>query len=286
MWQKYNTKNIISITMSNYFNTQIGFGTAGLGLTNQWSVGKSAMHHALAIGYKVFDTAEMYSNGNTETMIGEVLDESRQRDQLHIVSKVLPKNATTKESIIASCKASIQRMNCDYIDTYLLHWRDPDNLPLQPIIEAFLELQHLGLIKKYGVSNFNSQRSLKEWMQYETQLGTTEHIVANQIHYSLSKRTPETDLTELHKTSNIDMMAYSPLSNGRNNILKNSGFFNLALKYNCNPTQLAVAWTIRNPGIIVIPASKQHKHIEDNLASEKLQLNKEILDELDQLFPL
>ena len=275
--------------MSNHFNTQIGFGTSDLSeskLPAQWAVGKSAMHHALAVGYKVFDTAEMYGAGQAETMIGEVLVESKKRDQLHIVSKVLPKNATTKERIIASCKASIQRMNCDYIDTYLLHWREPDSLPLQPIIEAFLELQHLGLIKKYGVSNFNSQRSLQEWIQYETQLGTTEHIVANQVHYSLSKRAPENHLEELHKTLNITMMAYSPLSNGRNNILKNTNFFNLAERYNYNPTQLAVAWTIRTPGIISIPRSKQHRHIEDNLASIKLQLNKEILDELDQLFPL
>lgn len=275
--------------MSNYFNTQVGFGTSGLadsGLPAQWAVGKSAMHHALAVGYKVFDTAEMYGDGQAETMIGEVLAESNKRDQLHIVSKVLPKNAGTKESIIASCKASIQRMNCDYIDTYLLHWREPVGLPLQPVIEAFLELQHQGLIKKYGVSNFNSQLSLNEWMQYESQLGTTEHIVANQVHYSLSKRSPESHLRELHKTFNITMMAYSPLSNGRNNILKNTEFFNLAERYNYNPTQLAVAWTIRNPGIITIPRSKQHSHIEDNLASAKLQLSEEILNELDQLFPL
>jgi len=274
--------------MSNHFNTQIGFGTSGLlGIDkpDQRSIGKSAMHHALAVGYKVFDTAEMYGNGNAETMIGEVLAETGKRDQLHIVSKVLPKNATTKESIIASCKVSIQRMNCEYIDTYLLHWRAPDNLPLQPVIEAFLELQSQGLIKKYGVSNFNSLRSLTEWTKCENQLGTTEYIVANQVHYSLSKRAPEIDLAELHKTFNITMMAYSPLSNGRNNILKNSSFLDLAAKYNYNPAQLALAWTIRNPGVIAIPRSNKHKHIEANLMSMGLQLNKEVLDELDQLFP-
>ena len=275
--------------MSNHFNTQIGFGTSGLlGIDNpdQWGIGKSAMHHALAVGYKVFDTAEMYGNGNAETMIGEVLTETGKRDQLHIVSKVLPKNATTKESIIASCKASIQRMDCEYIDTYLLHWRAPDNLPLQPVIESFLELQQLGLIKKYGVSNFNSLRSLKEWAHNESQLGTTEHVVANQVHYSLSKRAPETHLVELHKELNITMMAYSPLTNGRNNILTNGDFIGLAEKHSYNPAQLALAWTTRNPGIIAIPRSNKHKHIEDNLSSAKLQLNSEILNELDRLFPL
>lgn len=275
--------------MSSHFNTQIGFGTSGLAEITApflWSLGKSAMHHALEIGYKVFDTAEMYGNGRAETMIGEVLAESKKRDQLHIVSKVLPKNATTKESIIASCKSSIQRMNCDYIDTYLLHWREPNGLPLQPIIEAFLELQQLGLIKKYGVSNFNSQRSLKEWAHNESQLGTTEHVVANQVHYSLSKRAPETHLVELHKELNITMMAYSPLTNGRNNILTNGDFIGLAEKHSYNPAQLALAWTTRNPGIIAIPRSNKHKHIEDNLSSAKLQLNSEILNELDRLFPL
>lgn len=275
--------------MSNYFNTQIGFGTSCLADSPEpflWSLGKKAMHHALAVGYKVFDTAEMYGNGNAETMIGEVLNESKKRDQLHIVSKVLPKNATTKDSIIASCKASIQRMNCDYIDTYLLHWREPGNLPLEPIIEAFLELQGSGLIKKYGVSNFNGQHSLNEWAQYESKFTTTERIVANQVHYSLSKRAPETHLTELHNRLNITMMAYSPLSNGRNNILKNNDFFGLAEKYNYNSTQLAIAWTIRDPGVIAIPRSSRHKHIEDNLMSTTLQLDNKVLDELDQLFPL
>ena len=271
--------------MSNHFNTQIGFGTSD-SADVEWAVGKSAMHHALAVGYKVFDTAEMYGLGRAETMIGEVLAETKMRDQLHIVSKVLPKNATTKDNIIASCKASIQRMNCEYIDTYLLHWRAPDNLPLQPVIEAFLELQSQGLIKKYGVSNFNSLRSLTEWTKCENQLGTTEYIVANQVHYSLSKRSPEIDLAELHRTFNITMMAYSPLSNGRNNILKNTEFCSLAERYGYNPTQLALAWTVRNPDIITIPSSKQHKHIEDNLASAKLQLNNEILNELDWLFPI
>jgi diketogulonate reductase-like aldo/keto reductase len=275
--------------MSNHFNTQIGFGTSWLADSDEplrWSVGKSAMHHALAVGYKVFDTAEMYGGGNAETMIGQVLAESGKRDQLHIVSKVLPKNATTKDSVIASCKASIQRMNCGHIDTYLLHWREPDNLPLQPVIEAFLELQSQGLIKKYGVSNFNSQRSLKEWTECESEFGTTQHIIANQVHYSLSKRAPETDLAEIHNKLNITMMAYSPLSNGRNDILKNNAFLLLAEKYNYSPTQLALAWTIRNPGVITIPRSSRHKHIEDNLMSMSLQLNKEILNELDQLFPL
>jgi diketogulonate reductase-like aldo/keto reductase len=177
-------------------------------------------------------------------------------------------------------------MNCDYIDTYLLHWREPDNLPLQHIVEAFLELQRLGLIKKYGVSNFNSQRSLKEWTQCESQFGTTEHVVANQVHYSLSTRTQETYLMELHKDLNNTKMAYSPLANGRNNILTNSDFTGLAEKYSYNPTQLALAWTIRNPGVITIPRSRNHKHIEDNLLSTKLQLNKEILNKLDQLFPV
>lgn len=275
--------------MSNYFNTQIGFGTSCLADSKEpflWSLGKSAMHHALAVGYKVFDTAEMYGEGNAEIMIGEVLTESQMRDQLHIVSKVLPKNATTKDSIIASCKASITRMNCDYIDTYLLHWREPNTLSLQPIVEAFLELQNQGLIKKYGVSNFNSEHWLNEWIRCESELGATEHIVANQIHYSLSKRAPESNLIKLHNKLKITTMSYSPVSKGRNNILTNANFVELAEKYNCSPAQVALAWTIRNPGIIAIPRSNKHKHIEDNLLSTEIKLTDEILNELDQLFPL
>jgi len=273
----------LSTAMSNYFNAQIGFGTSGLAENNHhWDRDKQALHYAIEVGYKVFDTAEMYSNGQTEIMLGEVLKESGCRDRLHIVSKVLPVNALTKESIMACCRASIARMKCDYIDTYLLHWRSPDNLPLLHIIEAFVELQQMGLIKKYGVSNFG-KGWMTEWMAIEKQLGA-DTFVTNQCHYSVTQRKPENYLTWMQE-NNLTFMAFSPLSNNRNQLLNNQQFLSVAQDYSYTPAELALAWTIRNSNVIAIPKSIQHKHIKDNLMTTNLQLNKEIVDKLNQLFP-
>ena len=266
--------------MSNHFNAQIGFGTATLAADrHRWASDKQALHHAIAVGYKVFDTAEMYSNGQTEIMLGEVLKESNCRDQLHIVSKVLPVNSLTKQSIIARCQASIARMKCDYIDTYLLHWRSPDNLPLLHIIEAFVELQQMGLIKKYGVSNFG-KGWMAEWQAIEKQLGA-DAFVANQCHYSVTQRKPENYLTWMQE-NNLTFMAFSPLSNNRNQLLNNPQYLSIAHEHGYTPAGLALAWTIRTPNVIAIPRSIQHKHIEDNLMATNLQLSKEVLDQLDQ----
>lgn len=269
----------------NYFNTQIGFGTADLANnrhSEHWTRDKIAMRHAVEVGYHVFDTAEMYGDGKTETMMGEVLAESGKRDQLHIVSKVLPVNAVSKDSIMASCRASINRMCCDYIDTYLLHWRRPDDLFFAPIIEAFMELQHLGLIKKFGVSNF-SRRWMEEWRLVEQQLGS-DQFVTNQNHYSVSCRDPEKYYLDWMADNNLTFMAYSPLNNTRNQILNNTRFLNVAEAHGYNPAQLAVAWTIQRPNVIVIPRSADKRHIESNLLATKLKLTTEVLADLDKLF--
>lgn len=270
----------------NYFNTQIGFGTADLANNRHpehWARDKIAMRHAVEVGYRVFDTAEMYGDGKAETMLGEVLAESGRRDQVHIVSKVLPTNATNKESIIASCRASIARMQCDYIDTYLLHWRKPDDLAFAPIIEAFMELQQSGLIKKFGVSNF-SRRWMEEWMAVEQQLGS-DQFVTNQNHYSVSRRDPEQHYLDWMRDNNLTFMAYSPLNNTRNQILNSTRFLNVAEAHRYNPAQLAIAWTIQRPNVIVIPRSSDRRHIESNLLAPRLKLTAEVLADLDRLFP-
>ena len=268
----------------NYFNTQIGFGTADLGNSkdpSKWNYEKSAMRFAMDLGYTVFDTAEMYGDGKTETMLGEAIIESGKRDSLHIVSKVLPTNAISKASIINSCRLSIKRLQCDYIDTYLIHWRNPDSLELGHIVEAFTELQQMGLIKKFGVSNFG-RGWLEEWKSFEKQLGS-DQFVTNQVHYSVSERKPETYLHWL-ADNNATLMAYSPLNNTRNKILNNVRYLNVAEAHGYNPAQLAVAWTTQRPNVIVIPRSTNAKHIEQNFFAPTLKLTAEVLKDLDNLF--
>jgi diketogulonate reductase-like aldo/keto reductase len=271
--------------MSNHFNTQIGFGTSNLGNSlepAQWNKDLAAMRYAIDVGYTVFDTAEMYGDGKTETMLGQALVDSGKRDSLHIVSKVLPKNALTKEDVLAACERSIKKMKCDYIDTYLLHWREGP-MPLEPVVEAMLTLKDKGLIKDYGVSNFKKY-SLAEWKMIENKMGAKSSYVTDQIRYSISVRDAETELIPWLNENNVTIMAHSPLVNGH--IFKNKLFIDIAQRYGYLPAQLAIAWTIRKPGIISIPRSSDPTRIKRNLDSQKLTLNNEILSELDKKFPI
>ncbi len=271
--------------MSNHFNTQIGFGTSNLGNSlepAQWNKDLAAMRYAIDVGYTVFDTAEMYGDGKTETMLGQALVDSGKRDSLHIVSKVLPKNALTKEDVFAACERSIKKLKCGYIDTYLLHWRE-GTMPLEPAIEAMLELQSKGFIKSYGVSNFKKY-SLNEWKMIEKKLGASSSYATNQIRYSVLEREVETDVIPWLKENNVTIMAHSPLKNGY--IFKDKLFIDIAQRYGYLPAQLAIAWTMRDPSVISIPRSSDPVRIKRNFDSQKLTLNNEILSELDKKFPI
>lgn len=270
--------------MNNHFNTQIGFGTAGLGESLEparWNRHLAAVRHAIDVGYKVIDTAEMYGDGKTETLIGQAIQDSGKRDELHLVSKVLPKNALTVKDVIASCERSIKKMKCDYIDTYLLHWRE-GAMPLEPVIDAFLELKSRGLIHAYGVSNFKNY-SLNEWKMIEKKMGATSSCVTDQIRYSVAEREVENEVIPWLLENNVTIMAHSPLKNGF--IFKEQSFVDIAQRYGYLPAQLAIAWTMRNPAVISIPRSADPVRIQRNFDSHKLTLNDEILSELDKKFP-
>jgi diketogulonate reductase-like aldo/keto reductase len=238
---------------------------------------------AIDVGYKMFDTAEMYGDGKTETMLGQALSKTNKRAELHIVSKVLPKNATTKENVIAACDKSIKRMGCDYIDTYLLHWREGEAMPLQPVVEAFADLKQRGLIKNYGVSNF-PKRWIVEWKEIEKQLGIESSVVTNQVRYHLEHRDAEKYYMDWQHQQNITTMAFSPLGNG--SIFKNKGFVDVAQRYGYLPAQLAIAWTIRDPMVTAIPKSSKIDRIKKNFDAQKIELSSEILAELEKKFPL
>ena len=274
--------------MKNHFNAKMGFGTSNLApnmRTEEWRRGKDALHYAIEIGYTVLDTAEQYGDGKSELIIGEVLSENKNRDTLHIVSKVLPKNALTVDSIINACVNSIRRMNCDYIDTYLLHWRDPKELAFEPIIEAFVKLKDQNLIKNYGVSNFN-KRYLIEWQQTEKALGVIDSVVTNQTHYSISERDPERYYLDWQREHNITTMAYSPLNDKRNNLLNNPAYISIADRHGYDPTQLALAWIIQRDDVITIPTSRNLHHIESNFQSQFITLSAEVLQDIDTEFKL
>lgn len=250
----------------------------GLG---SWHMGEDAGAHNDEVralqagvdrGMTLIDTAEMYANGGAEEVIGEAI--RGRRDQVFIVSKVLPYHAS-RSGTISACDASLKRLGTDFIDLYLLHW--PGSHPLAETIEAFEVLKAAGKIGGYGVSNFDTE-----------EMATLEKVVGplkcqtDQVLYNLSRRGIEWDLLPWARERKIPIMAYSPLEQGR---LRGSALDSVAAKYGVSGMQVALAWVLRDPAIIAIPKASSLAHVQANSAALELVLDEEDLAMLDSEFP-
>lgn len=181
-----------------FFQTRLGLGTWQMGeSTRSESEEINAIAEAIEMGYQLIDTAEMYGSGQAETLIGKAMQRVGKsvRDHLQIVSKVLPSNASTKGTI-AGCERSIQRMGCEYLDCYLLHWQG--SYPYEATLEGLIKLQERGLIRSYGISNFDTP-DVNDWLVAEQNVGSPYQTVCNQVYYALNARGIEYDLIPLLK---------------------------------------------------------------------------------------
>jgi diketogulonate reductase-like aldo/keto reductase len=197
------------------------------------------------------------------------------RDGLFIVSKVLPENSSRKGTI-AACERSLKRLRTDRIDLYLLHWRG--STPLQHTVEAFQMLQRDGKIRRWGVSNFDT-----EDMEELVALPGGEQCATNQVLYNLKRRRIEYDLVPFCRARNIPIMAYSPIEQGR--LLNVTVLKTVAERHGVTPAQVALAWLLRQPGTIVIPKATDPAHVRENMAALDLKLTDDDLAALDQAFP-
>ncbi len=268
--------------MSFTFDSRIGLGTWQMGETSRSESQEiAAIEAAIGMGYQLIDTAEMYASGHVETLIGKALKRvgASTRETLQIVSKVLPSNASTKGTI-AACEASIQRMDCEYIDCYLLHWQG--SYPYESTLEGMIALQERGLIRSYGISNFDAP-DVRDWLAAEQRVGSPYQTVCNQVYYALNARGIEYDLIPLLQEKGISLMAYSPLGAGE--LMRNPQLIAIAKEINLTPAQLALAWIMRVPNAVAIPKTVNHTRLEDNLAAEDLVLETGILAKLDRAFP-
>ena len=247
-----------------------------------WFMGESARSHAdevaalragLDLGMTLIDTAEMYGDGGAEEVVGEAIN--GRRDEVFLVSKVYPHNAS-RRGAIAACERSLKRLNTDHIDLYLLHWRG--QVPFAETIQAFEELQRSGKIRYWGVSNLDVD-DMRELLS--TPGG--DKVATNQVLYNLTRRGIEYDLQPLCRKRNIPIMAYSPIEQGR--LLKASVLRTIAQQYNATPAQIALAWLLRQEQIIAIPKAASIVHVEENRAALGLQLSEADLALLDQAFP-
>lgn len=233
----------------------------------------AALRHGIDLGLTLIDTAEMYGEGASEELVGEAI--RGRRDQVFLVSKVYPHNAGAR-SAPAACERSLQRLGVDCIDLYLLHWRG--SIPLEETVDAFERLKAAGKIRHWGVSNLDL-RDLRAL--YGAPNGG--HCALNQVLYNLSRRGVEWSLLPACRARNMPLMAYSPLEQAR--LLDNEEFKSLAASFNATPAQLALAWLLRQDGVIAIPKSGNRQRVEENFGALELTLDASVLKELDRIFP-
>jgi diketogulonate reductase-like aldo/keto reductase len=240
----------------------------------------AAIRDAVEIGYRLFDTAEMYGEGGAEKVLGRALADAMRshgvrREQLHVVSKAYPHHADVA-GLRRACDASRHRLQLDTIDLYLLHWRG--DTTLAETLEGFSRLQQSGAIRHWGVSNFD-----RDDMQELVGIGSGDSCVANQVYYSLSERGVEFDLLPWLQKRRIALMAYCPIDGGR--IPGNARLKKLASSHGVSPAQVALAWLMRQSQVMAIPKAGSKAHLLDNWTSQDLQLPDAAWQELSALFP-
>jgi len=265
-----------------HFPTRVGLGTWQVGAARAARASEiAAVSHALAVGYRLIDTAEMYADGGAERVIGSALKSfgSARRGELFIVSKVLPQNAS-RAGTVQACEASIARLGCDYLDLYLLHWRGSH--PLHDTLQGFHDLRQRGLIRRFGVSNFDLD-DLTQWQSAEKRLGLAESAQCNQLFYCLETRGIEFALLPWQRARGIQTMAYSPLGQGR--LTDHPVLARMGRARGLSAAQIAIAWAIREPDVVAIPKSVQSQRIEENFRAAEVRLEAEELALLDQTFP-
>lgn len=238
----------------------------------------AALRYGLDLGMNLIDTAEMYGEGGAEEVVGEAIAD--RREDVFVVSKVYPHNATRRGAIEA-CERSLRRLKTDYIDLYLLHWRG--DVSLVETAEAFQQLKETGKILEHGVSNFDVS-DMEEWIA----LPGGEAVATNQVLYNLASRGIEWELIPWSRERRIPIMAYSPVAP---NAQMQKRMFNdrnvraIAQEHSATPAQIALAWVLRERDIIAIPKASQRQHIRENREAIDIQLTKEDLAKLDQYFP-
>ena len=233
----------------------------------------AAVRLGIELGMTLIDTAEMYGNGRAEEMVAQAAEGLR--DELFIVSKVYPHNAS-RAGVVAACERSLARLRTDRIDLYLLHWRG--SIPLAETLAGFEQLRRDGKIRHSGVSNFD-RADMAEWVA----LKGGDTIAADQVLYNLSRRGPEWDLVPWCRERGIAIMAYTPL--GQGSLLRDRTLTEIASRRNATPAQVALAWLLRQQGMIVIPKAARLEHVRDNRGALDVVLTAEDLSALDRAFP-
>lgn len=233
----------------------------------------AALRRGLELGLSLVDTAEMYGDGAAEALVGEAI--AGRRDGVFLVSKVLPENAS-RAGTVAACERSLRRLRTDRLDLYLLHWRGPH--PLAETVDALEALVRSGKIRRWGVSNLDVD-DLEELAA----VPAGGHVQTDQVLYNLTRRGIEHDLLPWCRARRVPVTAYSPVEQGR--LLASPPLREVARRIGATPAQVALAWVLRQDGVIAIPKAGTPAHVEEDRGALDLRLAPEELAELDRAFP-
>lgn len=252
----------------------LGQGTWGMGESRSRRADEAAaLRHGLDLGLTLIDTAEMYGDGGAEEVVGEVI--AGRRDEVFLVSKVYPHNASSRGTI-AACERSLQRLATDRIDLYLLHWRGGH--PLAETVAAFERLQGQGKIRHWGVSNLDADE-----MEELAAVAGGGRCATDQVLYNPLRRGIEWDLLPWCRERGMPVMAYSPIEQGR--LPTGGALGEIARRRDHTPFQVALAWMLAQDGVVAIPKASRIAHVDANARALQLGLTAAELAAIDRQFP-
>ncbi len=237
------------------------------------------LRHGVELGADLIDTAEMYGSGAVEEIVGEAIDGLR--DEVFLVTKVLPRNAT-REGVVEACRASLDRLGTDHVDLYLLHW--PSSHPIDETMAGFRELIDEGLTRHVGVSNFD----LDAFRTADKALGPEHELVTDQVLYWLGARNPENRLLPGLEEDGVPLMAYSPLGQAgipREGSDEHQALSEVAQRHGATVPQVMLAWVLRHEALFAIPKTSSVDHLEENLAAAEIDLDEGDLAVLEEIYP-
>ena len=268
------------ITVSGAKAGPIGQGTWFLGENRATHTQEEkSLRAGVEAGMTLIDTAEMYGSGKAEELVGDAI-RGLDREKLFLVSKVYPFNAG-RNNIFTCCEDSLSRMNTDYLDLYLLHWRG--SIPFSETVECMEELKDRGLIRNWGVSNLDV-----EDMEELFRVRDGKNCATDQVLFHLGSRGVEFDLLPWLQQRQIPLMAYCPLAQAgslRRGLLASPAVREVAAAHGASPSQVLLAFLLSHPGVVPIPRTGHAAHAQENAAAAQITLSPDELALLNKAYP-
>jgi diketogulonate reductase-like aldo/keto reductase len=249
-----------------------------------WSIGRrpaqaiAALRLGLDLGMTHIDTAEMYGAGSAEEIVGKAI--AGRRDDVFVVSKVLPRHAS-RRGTVAACERSLRRLRTDRLDCYLLHWREDE--PLEETIAGFEDLRHQGKILAWGVSNFDVGD-----LEAAHRIAGPGRLACNQVLYHLEQRAIEHAVLPWCERHQVAVVAYSPFGSGRFPAPTSKGgrvLYEVAAARGTTARQVALRFLVRRPSVVTIPKAATVEHTAENAGAGALRLTARELSRIDRAFP-